>query len=175
MYGFLSTVFRVGKRRAIPLNNLLQFIIKNSWIELAARWILGLTFIYASIHKIAAPAEFAKIIYGYDLFPAVFINLIAIIIPFLEMVTGLALVIGFYPRSAAITLNALIFAYIIALAINLIRGHEFDCGCFAVGQSGYSSSSEATLVRDIIYFVLGLQIIFYSGVRRICSISMPKS
>ena len=157
------------------MNNLLEHTRNNSWIELAARWILGLTFIYASIHKIAAPAEFAKIIYGYDLFPAVFINLIAIIIPFLEMVTGLALVIGFYPRSAAITLNALIFAYIIALAINLIRGHEFDCGCFAVGQSGYSSSSEATLVRDIIYFVLGLQIIFYSGVRRICSISMPKS
>ena len=157
------------------MNNLLEHTRNNSWIELAARWILGLTFIYASIHKIAAPAEFAKIIYGYDLFPAVFINLIAIIIPFLEMVTGLALVIGFYPRSAAITLNALIFAYIIALAINLIRGHEFDCGCFAVGQSGYSSSSEVSLVRDIIYFVLGLQIIFYSGVRRICSISMPKS
>ena len=142
------------------MNNLLEHTRNNSWIELAARWILGLTFIYASIHKIAAPAEFAKIIYGYDLFPAVFINLIAIIIPFLEMVTGLALVIGIYPRSAA---------------INLIRGHEFDCGCFAVGQSGYSSSSEATLIRDIIYFVLGLQIIFYSGVRRICSISMPKS
>ncbi len=157
------------------MNNLLQSIIKNRWIELAMRWILGLTFIYASIDKIAAPAEFAKIIYGYDLFPAAFINLIAIIVPFLEIITGLALVIGFYPRSAAIILNGILMAYIIALTINLVRGHEFDCGCFAVGQSGYSSSSEVTLVRDIIYFVLGLQIILYSGVRRICSISTPKS
>jgi putative oxidoreductase len=168
-------VFRVGKRRAIQLNNLLQHTRNNSWIELAARWILGLTFIYASIHKIAAPAEFAKIIYGYDLFPAAFINLIAIIIPFLEMVTGLALVIGIYPRSAAITLNALIVAYIIALAINLIRGHEFDCGCFAASQSGNTSSSEVSLVRDIIYFVLGLQVILYSGVKRICSFLAPRS
>ena len=107
--------------------------------------------------------------------PAAFINLIAIIVPFLEIIIGLALVIGFYPRSAAIILNGILMAYIIALTINLVRGHEFDCGCFAVGQSGYSSSSEVTLVRDIIYFVLGLQIILYSGVRRICSISTPKS
>ena len=149
--------------------------MNNSWIELAARWILGLTFIYASFHKIVSPAEFAKIVYGYDLFPAVFINLIAIIIPFLELITGLALVIGFYPRSAAIIINGMLMAYIIALTINLIRGHEFDCGCFAFGQSGYTSSSELTLVRDIIYFVLGLQVILYSGVRRICSISTPES
>ena len=148
------------------MNNFRQFLIGNSWIELAARWVLGLTFIYASFHKILAPADFAKIVYGYDLFPAVFINLIAIIIPFLELVAGLALIIGFYPRSAAIIVNALLTAYLIALTINLIRGHEFDCGCFAAGQSGYTSSSEVTLVRDIIYFILGLPVILFSGVRR---------
>ncbi len=175
MCGFLSTVFRAGKRRAIRLNNIRLTIISNSWVELAARWILGLTFIYASFHKIVSPADFAKIVYGYDLFPAVFINLIAIIIPFLELITGLALVIGVYPRSAAIIINGLLGVYIVVLTINLIRGHEFDCGCFAFGQSGYTSSSEVTLVRDIIYFVLGLQIILYSGVRRICAISTPES
>lgn len=157
------------------MNNLRLTIISNSWIELAARWILGLTFIYASFHKIVSPADFAKIVYGYDLFPAVFINLIAIIIPYLEFITGLALVIGVYPRSAAIIINGLLMAYITALTINLIRGLEFDCGCFAPGQVGYSRSSEVTLVRDIIYFILGLQVILYSGVRRICSISTPES
>jgi putative oxidoreductase len=150
-------------------------LISNSWIELAARWILGLTFIYASFHKIAAPADFAKIVYGYDLFPAVFINLIAIIIPFLELITGLALVSGFYPRSAAIIINALLMAYIIVLTLNLIRGHEFDCGCFDSGQSGYTSLPEVTLLRDIIYFFIGLQVILFAGVRRICSISTPES
>jgi putative oxidoreductase len=132
------------------------------------RWILGLIFIYASFHKILAPADFAKIVYGYDLFPAVFINLIAIIIPFLELVAGLALIIGFYPRSAAIIINALLTAYLIVLTINLIRGHEFDCGCFAASQSGYTSSSEVTLARDIIYFTLGLPVILFSGIRKMC-------
>ncbi len=149
------------------MSNLRQSIFNNSWIELAARWILGLTFIYASLHKILSPADFAKIVYGYNLFPEIFINLIAIIIPFLELVTGLALIIGFYPRSAAIVINGLLLAFIAVLTINLIRGHEFDCGCFSAGQSGYASSPIVNLLRDIIYFILGLQVILFGGIRRI--------
>ncbi len=152
------------------MNNLRQSIGNNNRLELAARWILGLTFIYASFHKIMAPAEFAKIVYGYDLFPEIFINLIAITLPFLELIAGLALIIGVYPRSAAIIINGLLLAFIVVLAINLIRGHEFDCGCFSAGQSGYSSSPKVTLVRDFIYFILGLQIIVFGG-NRILSIN----
>lgn len=150
------------------MNNFKQTIINNNWIELAARWILGLTFIYASFHKILSPADFAKIVYGYDLFPHALINLIAIIIPFLELVAGLALIIGLYPRSAAIIITALLLAFIVVLTINLIRGHEFDCGCFSTGQSGYTSSPQVTLVRDILYFIGGMLIILFEGNRRSC-------
>ena len=148
------------------MSNRRQSIFNNSWIELAARWILGLTFIYASLHKILAPADFAKIVYGYGLFPEILINLIAITIPFLELVTGLALIIGVYPRSAAVTINGLLLAFIVVLTINLVRGHEFDCGCFSAAQNGYSSSPGVNIARDIFYFILGLQVILFNGVRR---------
>jgi uncharacterized membrane protein YphA (DoxX/SURF4 family) len=150
------------------LKNFKLSIINNSWIELAARWILGLTFIYASFHKILSPEDFAKIVYGYDLFPHVLINLIAIMVPLLELVAGLALLIGFYTRSAAIIINVMLLAFVAALTINIIRGHEFDCGCFAVGQNGYSSTPKMTLVRDIFYFVCGMLIILFEGNRKIC-------
>jgi uncharacterized membrane protein YphA (DoxX/SURF4 family) len=143
-------------------------ILQNSWIELAARWIIGLTFIYASYHKILSPADFAKIVYGYDLFPNGAINLIAIVLPFVELIAGLALILGFYPRSAALIINGMLAAFIIVLSINLIRGHEFNCGCFSTKEAGYFSSTEATLVRDIIYLLLGLQIFLFSGMRKIC-------
>lgn len=148
------------------MGNLRQSIFKNNWIELAARWVLGLTFIYASIHKILSPADFARIVYGYGLFPEILINLIAIIIPFLELVAGFALIIGVYPRSAAIAINGLLAAFIAVLAINLIRGHEFDCGCFSANQSGYSSSPEVTIARDIFYLALGMLIVLFKGNRR---------
>jgi uncharacterized membrane protein YphA (DoxX/SURF4 family) len=143
-------------------------IINNSWIELAARWILGLTFIYASIDKILSPADFAKIVYGYDLFPYVSINLIAIIIPFLQLIAGLALIGGIYPRSAAIIINVMLLAFMAALTINIIRGHEFDCGCFPTGQSDNTASSEITVLRDILYFLCGMLIILFEGNRRTC-------
>ena len=141
-------------------------ILQNSWIELAARWILGLTFIYASYSKILAPGDFAKIVYGYDLFPNGAINLIAIVLPFIELIAGLALILGIYPRSAALIINGMLVAFIIVLSINLIRGHEFNCGCFSVKEAGYFSSAKPTLVRDFIYLILGGYILLFNGVRR---------
>jgi uncharacterized membrane protein YphA (DoxX/SURF4 family) len=140
-------------------------------LELASRWILGLTFIYASYNKILLPADFAKIIYGYDLFPHALINLIAIILPFLELVAALALICGVYPRSAVLIVNTLLVAFIILLSINLIRGHEFNCGCFQLQNSENNVSSQTTIIRDIFYLALGLQVFFFNRYRRWCLIS----
>ena len=165
---FLSTAFLVGKQKGIQLNKPIRTLFGNHWIELAARWILGVTFVYASYNKILAPAVFAKIIYGYDLFPALFINLIAIIVPLLELVAGLALIIGFYPRSAALIVNAMLLVFITALSINLIRGHEFDCGCFSINSSGQGTFAGPLIFRDFLIFALGLYIFFYRNARKLC-------
>jgi uncharacterized membrane protein YphA (DoxX/SURF4 family) len=165
---FLSTAFRAGRRKGIPLNNSVQKFLINSWIELAARWFLGATFIYASYSKILAPAVFAKIIYGYDLFPGLLINLFAILLPFVELIAGLALILGFYPRSATIIINTMLLAFIISLSINIIRGHEFDCGCFAINASNKSTFSGPLLLRDFIYFTLGIYVILFPNPRRLC-------
>lgn len=156
------------------MNNFLTNILNNSWIELAARWILGATFIYASYSKILEPAVFAKIIYGYDLFPAMLINLLAIILPFVELIAGMALIFGFYPRSAALIVNVMLLAFIISLSINIIRGHEFDCGCFDINAEGQSTFSAPLLIRDVIYFALGIYVFLYRNSRRLCLTAAEK-
>lgn len=131
------------------------------WLDLAARVILGATFIYASYHKIIAPAEFAKLIYGYELFPAETINLIAIVIPFVELITGTALIIGIYPQSAALIINAMLVFFILIISINLIRGHEFDCGCFSVQSDRVADSPGIMLARNLGLLTLGIYINWY--------------
>jgi uncharacterized membrane protein YphA (DoxX/SURF4 family) len=152
------------------LSKVLKIIFTNSWVELAARWILGLTFIYASFHKILSPADFAKILYGYNLFPAALINLIAIMLPFVELVSGLALILGIFPKSTSLIITVMILAFIMALSINLVRGYEFDCGCFSAGEEGYTSSPWVSLARDFLFLAMGLHLFFYRGNRNGCLI-----
>jgi len=159
---------RNGKEKAILLKNNLKILFYSDRIELFIRWLIGITFIYASYHKIAEPAHFAKIIYGYYLFPEFIINLTAIILPYLELLSGISLILGIYPRSALVILESMLFAFIVALSINLIRGHNFDCGCFSFGEPGYGYSVLSLLVRDVIYFILGLQSLFYNKHRKWC-------
>ncbi len=143
-------------------------MLNNSRLELAVRWFLGTVFLYASYHKIVSPAHFAKIIYGYYLFPDASINIIAIVLPFLELFAGLALILGIYPRSAALIINGMLLGFIVVLGINLARGQQFDCGCFSVSETGYTYTAGHLLVRDIIFFVLGLQVLFFDNYRRWC-------
>jgi uncharacterized membrane protein YphA (DoxX/SURF4 family) len=150
------------------LNKQFKKVLNNSWFELVCRWILGITFIYASYHKILVPAEFAKIIYGYDLFPGNLINLIAIVLPFVELVCGIALILGVFSRSATLIVSAMLVGFIIILSINLIRGHEFDCGCFSSVETRFAGSVEVTILRDIIYLILGLQVFWFKRPRKAC-------
>ena len=153
--------FPVGKKMGIQLNNIIKNLLCNQWIELAARLILGVTFIYASYHKILAPAEFAKLVYGYDLFPHDTINLISITIPFIELISGIALITGIYTRAAALIITGMLIAFIISISINVIRGHEFNCGCFSIENNHTAKSAKYMLGRDVILLILGSYLFMY--------------
>lgn len=136
-------------------------------LECLLRWFLGLTFVVASFHKILAPAEFAKIVYGYALFPSVLINLIALLVPFLELVAGAALITGIYPRSAAAAISGMVVFFIASIGINLIRGHEFDCGCFSFNNAR-ADDPTSLLLRDILYLATGVFVMCYDRRRIGC-------
>ena len=150
------------------MNKTAAHVIGHGWVEILARWILGFTFIYASYHKILEPAEFARIIYGYDLFPAAIINLSAIIVPFVELTAGIFLILGIFPRSAVLTINAMLVVFIVLLSINLIRGHAFDCGCFALQLSRNEPSKVSVIARDIVFLFVGMYVFLYNRARRWC-------
>ena len=138
-----------------------------AWIEMLCRWIVGLAFVVASLHKIANPAAFAQVVYSYDLFPAFTINPVAIILPYVELVAGLALLTAVYPRAAAGIVSALLVAFALVITFNLLRGHDFDCGCFPTFITRlYTESPASMLVRDVILLTGTLPIMFYRHRRR---------
>ena len=159
---------RDGKQKGIQLKKPIKTIYYSSWAEMPVRLFLGATFVYASYNKILSPADFARIIYGYDLFPAALINLIAIIVPFIELVVGVALIVGLYPRSAVLIVILMLLAFITVLSINIIRGHEFDCGCFSLKSSDTKNLAEKVLMRDFIFLALGLYVYLFRDRRKLC-------
>lgn len=140
-------------------------LLNSPVIEVLCRWVLGGVFVYASWHKILYPGQFAAILEGYALFPVMLINPVAIVVPYLELVGGLALIAGAYPRGAAVLVNVMLLGFMAAITANLVRGHAFDCGCFSFSHDA-GTSAVWLLVRDVLYFFLGLQVLFFKGQRR---------
>lgn len=130
----------------------------NRWLEVVCRLILGGIFVYASIDKILHPTEFAKVVYNYQILPVVASNLLAIVLPWLELFAGLALLVGVFRAESALTLSVLLVVFIVALSVNLARGVDIDCGCMTLGEAGRSISL-LTIVEDILLLVAGVVVL----------------
>ena len=105
-------------------------------LQLLVRVVLGGILVYASWHKIVDPPDFAKIIYNYRLFPEGSIHMLAVFVPWLELVAGLALISGIGLRSGALMAAIFFSFFILALSYNLLRECPTICGCFDTHASG---------------------------------------
>ena len=121
---------------------------------LFARAVFGLIFIFAGATKIVAPSAFAEIIFNYQILPENLVNVAAITLPWLEILCGLALILGFLARGAAVVLCALLAAFIAAMGFNLWRGLDTACGCFSSDMGGGHMARD--LARDLVFLALGL-------------------
>ncbi len=134
-------------------------IIDNDLLTFVSRLIIGGIFIYASFYKIVEPGTFARSIWYYHMVPGSLINLMALILPWLELVTGLALVLGVYYRGSVLLTGVMTVIFIVALSTAIAKGIDIDCGCFKASKSA-SGSAWSSLIFDIGMIVLILQLWF---------------
>jgi hypothetical protein len=128
---------------------------RSLWLSLAARIILGTVFVYASFDKIRYPEPFAQNIIGYDILPLAWTNIAAIWLPWLELVSGVMLILGVWVRSNALIVNFLLIVFIIALISAIVRGLDISCGCFEVGDSE-SQVGWMRVIEDVGLLLLSL-------------------
>jgi uncharacterized membrane protein YphA (DoxX/SURF4 family) len=113
---------------------------------------LGAVFLYASFDKIAHPGEFARIVYHYRLIgPSQEVgpwaaNLLAVTLPWIEVMVGLSLVTGVWRREGAALAAALLLVFVGAVAAALWRGIDIEnCGCFSVTGAGRAAGLKLVL------------------------------
>jgi uncharacterized membrane protein YphA (DoxX/SURF4 family) len=133
--------------------------LSNKYLLIALRIILGAIFIYASVNKLFQTEEFAKAIKNYDMLPFGVINILAIILPYVEFITGILLVTGIYKKgSSAIAIVSLV-VFLIALTTAYARGLDINCGCFSLENTSSKSDILTRIIEDI--FMLAVAIIVF--------------
>ena len=116
-------------------------------INLIAALILSYVFVLAGLHKCRAATEFAATLANYKILPDGLNRQAVYLIPVVEIMTGVALLIPFTARMAALSAGMLLCVYIGAIAINLLRGRRnIDCGCGGPAQK--QTISEWMIVRN---------------------------
>ena len=143
---------------------MIKSIISNEYVVLAARLLLGLTFLAASIDKIADPALFAKAIVNYKLISGWPTMAVAILLPWIELLCGLLILSGVYIRGSSLLLFALLTSFTLAVITGLIRGLDIACGCFTldpqVNKIGWQK------VLENLGLIAASIILFYSQTRK---------
>jgi uncharacterized membrane protein YphA (DoxX/SURF4 family) len=115
------------------------------------QFVLAAIFVVAGFAKIADPPGFAQEVHNYQLLPAFAVNPFALVMPWLEVVTGVALFFGLARRTAAGIFGILLLVFIGALGINLARGRAVECGCFGASAG---TKTEAQLLTDMKLLIL---------------------
>ena len=100
--------------------------------DMIGRLILAVIFLLASAPKIIAPHEFAIAVFRYQLLPDAAINLMAIFLPWIELVAAIAILFPRASDGAAAILFGLLAVFTVAISIDLVRGINISCGCFTL-------------------------------------------
>lgn len=167
---------RNGETRIVePCVSLIGRLDKTGVPLALARVIIGGLFIWMGVSKVQDPVGFLKQIRLYEMLPespSHFLNGTAILLPWLEVICGLALIAGVYLRGAG-TMIAIMLAtftpaiFLRAWEIHTVDGKPFfdiafDCGCGAGEVIIWKKLLSNTLL------FLGSLIPVFSGSRRFC-------
>jgi putative oxidoreductase len=140
----------------------------SSWLSIRVQLGLGALFVVAAVPKIADPPAFAHMVYNYRLLPGVAVNVLALVLPWLELLAGGALLLGFWKRTAARTTGLLLLIFIGALSVNLARRNPVNCGCFdphAIDKPRAELLADMrwTILRDVAMLALVAQVMAANG------------
>ncbi|MEW5807625.1 MAG: MauE/DoxX family redox-associated membrane protein [Acidobacteriota bacterium] len=130
----------------------LKTFLTHRVIIVLFRVIIGAIFIWASLDKIAHASDFSRAIHNYRIMPVLTENIMAISLPWLELLAGLFLIIGYRVRGAATVISALLMIFIMAITVALLRGLDISCGCF--DTQGGAKIGLDILFQDLLMLVM---------------------
>lgn len=138
-------------------------MIRNKALLLVFRVVLGGLFVYAGAVKIANPLGFAEDIRNYRLVGQTVAFLVALVLPWLEVLAGAFLIAGVWKRGAALVVAFLLICFIVLTLVTMARGLDVDCGCFG---SLSRKSGLSVVLEDLGMLAIGLVLLLDKDLKK---------
>ncbi len=99
--------------------------------------------------------NFRGAIAQYEVIPYALIPVIAVVLPWLELIFGVMMILGYAPKLSSVVLGSfcLIFTLILGSSDLFLSSGRHDCGCFGEGSPIHLSMHQVFLL-DFINFSL---------------------
>ncbi len=137
-----------------------------SWaaiLHLLLRVFLGGFYLVAGALKVSDPGKFAEAIENFRILPHPLINLVAIVLPWVEIAAGLFLVLGIWLRASAWLINLMTLVFIAGISSAVARGLNIECGCF--GTVGGRRVGLRAIVEDLLLLGCGIWLVCWNARR----------
>ena len=116
----------------------------------------GGIFVYAGFTKVWAlgPLQFADDIRSFHLLEDPWVAVLAMSLPWVEIICGAAVILGFLRQGGLLILNGSLLVFLVAISISWHRGIDISCGCF--GKTDSHATHAELIWRDIALLLLGI-------------------
>jgi putative oxidoreductase len=115
------------------------------------RLFLGGILLYAGGVKLIDMSGMADAIEKYRILPRFLVNIAAIVMPAVEVVSGACLIAGVWMDGALLIVTGLFVLFIAAVESAILRELNIECGCFGLSDSEVVGAK--VLVRDGVFLI----------------------
>jgi len=130
------------------VNVRLRTILQSRWPDRVIRGVLAFLFIYGGGLKLADPKAFAATLSHYDLIPEMLLPAVAVGLPALEVIAGMALLFNLPGGLTVIT--GLLALFVAVLGYGILTDLNVDCGCFGPEEVAGHQSLRQAFIRDLL-------------------------
>jgi putative oxidoreductase len=137
------------------VNLILRLAIGGVFIASAVAKIANVQFSHAhgvQFSHVPDLTQFAQDVANYHVPPRALTNLVAITLPWIELLAGGFLVCGIWKRASAVVITVLMVVFLAAIGWALAHGYDIRCGCFGTVDArkvGVTALAQDTLLLAI--------------------------
>jgi putative oxidoreductase len=128
------------------------------------RSLIAVLLVWAGLSKLGDPVSSYTALLEYQIpSPRVLLKLVAVVLPWLELLCALMMLANFHRRLATLVVSVLFGVFLVLVSQAFVRGLNIACGCFNLILLGIDEASAAARFIESVGFAFFRNLILLGG------------